>query len=1085
MKLFRIGLILLAFMMLSVLLTTSCSEELDEDVYLPDDIWVVGGNTYYKFSEALAAVTAGTSKAIDSSNTIKLVRDVGENERGEAIIIPETFTGEVEVNMNGKEYWFEDDLDYFFEVRGGKAVNFVGGTTVISENANLIPKALIIDANTVTLKNQKMDDRRPLPHEAIMITSKGILEIEGESSVIGDITVSGGGKLGVSGGTISSTTVTVEGSSEGSGVSKIDISGGTIDMGSLSVKSDSSDTDKVAAVNVTGGTVNVTTLDVQENSTVTVKESSSSVPTTVNIGALSAEGTGSSSKAIVEVSSGTVNVTGTLAAKKNSEVNIIRDTTSSEEKSAVVSIAAITTEGTVDSSNASAKVSISDGTVTITDFTTKDDSTVTIVPETSGTITLAIDNTQTDDSSLVTVDGGNVDFVKSVKTNTTENTGLINIYAGTIRTTEDDMEAVKDSRTEGSTATVSEYHKASTHHEYVEPTCTSAGCQEYWECAYCDYLFTSEDCSEEDKVESVDSLSIEALGHNPDSLWTYDDTGHWHECGNGCGEKLDYEEHTAGEAWKTTDTDGHYHVCSVCGGGQLGMEEHSFGEWTDTGVFRTRTCATCQRIEVSGHEHTMEAYEAVEATCLEDGQLAYWYCEGCGKYFLDSEGSEETTLEDTVVPATGHSTKHYQKQAATCTKDGSIEYWYCSGCDKYFSDSTYDTEVDDDELVIEATGHSFSEEWTYDSRDHWHVCSNGCSVVDGSEIHQYGDWSFDIEANQRSRTCTECGYVQIEDHDEHTLTKTEAVEETCTTDGNVDYWTCSVCGGIFLDEDATVQTTAAGTVVSAHHTLDTNVEAVDATCTEDGNVEYWICSACGKYFLDEDAEEETTLDETVLEALGHAEELTYKAYADATCTEDGNLEYWYCSQCGKYFSDEDCTEELDDVVLEATGHTYPDSYDMDASYHWKTCTVCGAETTHEAHTEETTTYAAEGTELSVTWGCKVCGDEYGTPSTVSSPSTGAFELIETYNGIEAEKQSDGSWLLTLDEDILDALGAVADSTKWIGGNNTTVISGESSITVTVKEGISRGVVFAHYYDEDSSLVGGGYAILPGNAASDD
>ncbi|MCI7708007.1 MAG: Ig-like domain-containing protein, partial [Parabacteroides sp.] len=52
---------------------------------------------------------------------------------------------------------------------------------------------------------------------------------------------------------------------------------------------------------------------------------------------------------------------------------------------------------------------------------------------------------------------------------------------------------------------------------------------------------------------------------------------------------------------------------------------------------------------------------------------------------------------------------------------------------------------------------------------------------------------------------------------------------------------------------------------------------------------------------------------------------------DATCTEDGNIEYWYCKNCDKYFSDENATEELSDVVIPATGHHYVNGY----------CTKCG------------------------------------------------------------------------------------------------------------------------------------------------
>lgn len=42
--------------------------------------------------------------------------------------------------------------------------------------------------------------------------------------------------------------------------------------------------------------------------------------------------------------------------------------------------------------------------------------------------------------------------------------------------------------------------------------------------------------------------------------------------------------------------------------------------------------------------------EAKDPTYTEDGNIAYWHCAGCGRYFLDEEGKVETTLADTVIP---------------------------------------------------------------------------------------------------------------------------------------------------------------------------------------------------------------------------------------------------------------------------------------------------------------------------------------------------------------------------------------------------------------------------------------------------
>ena len=72
-------------------------------------------------------------------------------------------------------------------------------------------------------------------------------------------------------------------------------------------------------------------------------------------------------------------------------------------------------------------------------------------------------------------------------------------------------------------------------------------------------------------------------------------------------------------------------------------------------------------------EHEMQATEAKDATCTEDGNNAYWGCTVCGKYFSDVNGNTEITLAETVVPATGHGysdkwsyDQSYHWYAATC-----------------------------------------------------------------------------------------------------------------------------------------------------------------------------------------------------------------------------------------------------------------------------------------------------------------------------------------------------------------------------------------------------------------------------------
>ena len=54
------------------------------------------------------------------------------------------------------------------------------------------------------------------------------------------------------------------------------------------------------------------------------------------------------------------------------------------------------------------------------------------------------------------------------------------------------------------------------------------------------------------------------------------------------------------------------------------------------------------------HKHTMEATAYKAATCTQNGNIAYWHCKTCDKYFSNEEGTAEITLEKTVILATGH-----------------------------------------------------------------------------------------------------------------------------------------------------------------------------------------------------------------------------------------------------------------------------------------------------------------------------------------------------------------------------------------------------------------------------------------------
>ena len=92
---------------------------------------------------------------------------------------------------------------------------------------------------------------------------------------------------------------------------------------------------------------------------------------------------------------------------------------------------------------------------------------------------------------------------------------------------------------------------------------------------------------------------------------------------------------------------------------------HTFGDWKPNGDgTHTRQCTVdgCNGFE------TKEC-SGGKATCTEKA-----VCEVCGKAYGKPDSNNHTDL------------KHIDAKAATKTAEGNIEYWYCDGCDKYYSD---------------------------------------------------------------------------------------------------------------------------------------------------------------------------------------------------------------------------------------------------------------------------------------------------------------------------------------------------------------------------------------------------------------
>lgn len=85
---------------------------------------------------------------------------------------------------------------------------------------------------------------------------------------------------------------------------------------------------------------------------------------------------------------------------------------------------------------------------------------------------------------------------------------------------------------------------------------------------------------------------------------------------------------------------------------------------------------------VTPHIHNLINVAEKVPTCTVKGNTEYWYCEGCGKYYSDSDGKTEIAVENTVIDAKGHTVVVDKAVAPTDTKTGLTEGSHCSVCNE-------------------------------------------------------------------------------------------------------------------------------------------------------------------------------------------------------------------------------------------------------------------------------------------------------------------------------------------------------------------------------------------------------------------
>ena len=161
------------------------------------------------------------------------------------------------------------------------------------------------------------------------------------------------------------------------------------------------------------------------------------------------------------------------------------------------------------------------------------------------------------------------------------------------------------------------------------------------------------------------------------------------------------------------------------------------------------------------HIHNLTLVPAKDAACTEEGNEAYYICDGCDKWFEDAQGKSEITDKTSVIkPASGHTLSNVPAKDATCTEEGNKAYYICDVCDKWFEDAQGKSEITDKtSVIIPAADHTLSD-WKADDNSHWHECECGYKA----DVAQHSfKWVIEKEANATQKgakheECTVCGY---------------------------------------------------------------------------------------------------------------------------------------------------------------------------------------------------------------------------------------------------------------------------------------------------------------------------------------
>ena len=183
----------------------------------------------------------------------------------------------------------------------------------------------------------------------------------------------------------------------------------------------------------------------------------------------------------------------------------------------------------------------------------------------------------------------------------------------------------------------------------------------------------------------------------------------WHICNATCTVCNNIWFYGMSHKWSGTATCTSGRTCMECGGSSEPLG-HDWGAWTQNSDEKTHT-RICKRDTShtetencidANKDHKCDICDYIISECADDNKDHK--CDYCGKKLTEHTGGKATCKDKAKCEVCGaeygeldaknHTDlKHFPATAATKTTEGNIEYWYCEGCGKYYSDKDGTKEI--------------------------------------------------------------------------------------------------------------------------------------------------------------------------------------------------------------------------------------------------------------------------------------------------------------------------------------------------------------------------------------------------------